>query len=454
MSKLAQTRSSEAHKKQQMAGRPSTTRMLTPPYASILALHDVAGNRAVSDQIGREFQETAQRVVRSPGQSLEPAIRSMMESRLGHDFGAVRVHTNAPAAQSALALNSTAYTVGKDIVFGSGQYNPNSSNGVRLLAHELAHVIQQSRTGSQKTGLVNHPADVFEADADRAAEMVSAGRLAQVAAQGPPPAIQRQTGRERTPVELAETELGRGPTRTRRDRRAWRQATRRATGRGGAAGRIQIPTSNRHSGVRPVSNAEFLRQWSQCPDPRRERGLRPAFMCSDASIGPVNVQTDRTTETTVLIDHRARRRGGSDVWVVSARLPWVLITAGYLDVSRVSPTMLRPTSRHERGHRAISERIRDRLAPLLQAELVRSLPSPRRPWRAASVQAGGDRIFNRTRQIVGRYKRWWDQLAGRADDAWDAQEARTLSRIAAARTPSRRTTVPPRVPPAPRRRRD
>jgi hypothetical protein len=67
-----------------------------------------------------------------------------MEPRFGHDFGHVRVHTDVKAAESAQALNALAYTVGKDMVFGEGQYVPRSSNGKKLLAHELVHILQQN----------------------------------------------------------------------------------------------------------------------------------------------------------------------------------------------------------------------------------------------------------------------------------------------------------------------
>src|SRR5262249_26706124 len=82
-------------------------------------------------------------VTRSPGQPLEPAARSFMESRLGHDFGKVRVHKDEKAETSARAIDARAYTVGNHIVFGQ-RFDSNSSEGRRLLAHELTHVVQQS----------------------------------------------------------------------------------------------------------------------------------------------------------------------------------------------------------------------------------------------------------------------------------------------------------------------
>jgi len=91
---------------------------------------------------------SVERVLASPGRPLEPALRQDMEQRFGHDFSQVRVHTGSAAELSAREVNANAYTVGQDIVFGAGQDNPESSTGMRLLAHELTHVVQQSRGGA------------------------------------------------------------------------------------------------------------------------------------------------------------------------------------------------------------------------------------------------------------------------------------------------------------------
>ncbi len=77
------------------------------------------------------------------GSTLDGATRGFMESRFGQDFGHVRVHTGGASADSARSINSLAYTVGSDIVFGDGQYAPQTSEGRRLLAHELTHTVQQ-----------------------------------------------------------------------------------------------------------------------------------------------------------------------------------------------------------------------------------------------------------------------------------------------------------------------
>lgn len=85
------------------------------------------------------------------GQPLDTPTRAFMEPRFGHDFSQVRVHTDERAAESARAMNSLAYTVGRDVVFGQGQYAPTTTIGQRLLAHELTHVVQQTNPSWMKS---------------------------------------------------------------------------------------------------------------------------------------------------------------------------------------------------------------------------------------------------------------------------------------------------------------
>lgn len=87
-------------------------------------------------------------VISSSGQPLDPATRAFFEPRFGHDFSQVRVHAGDRAAESARAVQARAYTVGKHIVFGAKQFAPGSTEGRRLLAHELTHVIQQGGADS------------------------------------------------------------------------------------------------------------------------------------------------------------------------------------------------------------------------------------------------------------------------------------------------------------------
>jgi hypothetical protein len=103
---------------------------------------DASGSLAIvppGDQSEREADNAARRVVYSTS--------AAREGTSGYDFSRVRVHTSSKAAASAHALNARAYTVGKDIVFADGQYRTATSTGRELIAHELAHVVQQQATG-------------------------------------------------------------------------------------------------------------------------------------------------------------------------------------------------------------------------------------------------------------------------------------------------------------------
>jgi hypothetical protein len=109
-------------------------------------------------------------VLRSPGRPLEPKTREFMEARFGHDFSHVRVHTDARAAQSAQAVNANAYTVGRDIVFGGGRFQPQNSLGKHLLAHELTHVVQQSNVSKLSALKMSQPNEKSEKEADNLAK--------------------------------------------------------------------------------------------------------------------------------------------------------------------------------------------------------------------------------------------------------------------------------------------
>jgi len=91
----------------------------------------------------------------SPGSPLDAGTRKFMESRLGYDFSSVRIHTDERSARSSETINALSYTVGNDIIFGAGQYQPKKIQGMRLLAHELVHVVQQSGLDEIRIGQDN-----------------------------------------------------------------------------------------------------------------------------------------------------------------------------------------------------------------------------------------------------------------------------------------------------------
>ena len=96
------------------------------------------------------------RVLSSPGRPLDPALMQDMGQRFGHDFSRVRVHTDAAAERSAQEVNANAYTVGNDIVFGKGRFSPGKHEGRKLIAHELAHTVQQPE-GIRRNPVSNRP---------------------------------------------------------------------------------------------------------------------------------------------------------------------------------------------------------------------------------------------------------------------------------------------------------
>ncbi len=129
--------------------------------------------------------------LRTPGQPLDAGTRNFMESRFGHDFSQVSVHTDTGAAESARAVDAEAYTVGQDIVFGAGRFQPWASAGQNLLAHELTHVVQQN-SGPTSSGFQIDPDPQLEAQAAAAADGLAArpSSLRGGAAVGP--SLQRQ----------------------------------------------------------------------------------------------------------------------------------------------------------------------------------------------------------------------------------------------------------------------
>jgi hypothetical protein len=88
--------------------------------------------------------------IKGGGRPLAKSERAYFEPRFGTDFSQVRLHTDSQAAESTRPVNAKAYTLGQDVVFGAGQYAPGTSEGRRLMAHELTHVVQQTHGLSSK----------------------------------------------------------------------------------------------------------------------------------------------------------------------------------------------------------------------------------------------------------------------------------------------------------------
>jgi hypothetical protein len=180
--------------------------------AGVVGLQRAAGNAATASLLEEE-RSPVHDVVGSGGTPMEPGLRADMEGRFGHDFGDVRIHNDAAAHHSAKSVNAQAFTVGSDIVFQSGNYDPGSAAGKHMLAHELTHVVQQ-RTGpvdgtDAGGGVkVSDPSDRFEREAVANADRVMSTPAPTVAA---PAGIQRMASdapmvqREEAPEEEEQT---------------------------------------------------------------------------------------------------------------------------------------------------------------------------------------------------------------------------------------------------------
>ncbi len=133
-------------KQQTLEALEGSIRHLMPGQASASQPRQSVQRREVSPRRSAVPDAGVGRGVRNlhgRGQPLPPALRAYFEPRLGHDFAGVRIHTEPTAASLATSLNARAFTIGGDIAFAGGQYDPWSRNGLRLLAHELTHTVQQ-----------------------------------------------------------------------------------------------------------------------------------------------------------------------------------------------------------------------------------------------------------------------------------------------------------------------
>jgi hypothetical protein len=166
-----------------------------PAGHSIFELQRSVGNRAVGELLradpdgftagsmasaSREVDlaSLVRNVLHSSGDPLDRQARAALEPGFQQDFSNVRVHTGPDAAASARAVNALAYTLGSDIVFASGQYSPNTQDGLKLLAHELTHVVQQGKSTPLARKLHRATADMVPS---QEGESTSTDRLLELA---------------------------------------------------------------------------------------------------------------------------------------------------------------------------------------------------------------------------------------------------------------------------------
>ncbi len=157
--------------------------------AGLIRLQKLAGNRAVQRLLQRSplnentapfelDEETASHIdqARSGGQPLDTAARTSLEPELGYDLSSVKVHNSPDDSRLSQSVGAKAFTLGQDIFFKEGAYNPDSADGKQLLAHELTHVVQQNNgsIGASPKMSVNAPNDIYEQEADQVAKQVAA----------------------------------------------------------------------------------------------------------------------------------------------------------------------------------------------------------------------------------------------------------------------------------------
>jgi hypothetical protein len=173
----------------------------------MLRLQRSIGNAGVRGVAEEERSPVLDVVSSGGGRPLDAPVRADMESRIGADFGDVRVHTGDSAHASAASVNAHAYTVGSNIVFQRDKYDPSSADGKTMLAHELTHVVQQRSgpvDGSPAAGgvKVSDPSDRFEREAAANAERVMSAPAPAVAVQSAAPTVSMTAvQREAAPAE-------------------------------------------------------------------------------------------------------------------------------------------------------------------------------------------------------------------------------------------------------------
>jgi peptidoglycan hydrolase-like protein with peptidoglycan-binding domain len=140
----------EPHDRHEQEADRVAERVMRMPDADVQPLPAAQGIQrasAASEGNGVSAPLIVHEALSAPGQALDSTTRAFFEPRFGHDFSGVRVHTDGQAAEGARAVQARAYTLGRNIVFGSDEYAPATAVGKRLLAHELVHVVQQHAGG-------------------------------------------------------------------------------------------------------------------------------------------------------------------------------------------------------------------------------------------------------------------------------------------------------------------
>lgn len=183
---------------QQMVGNRAVQRLLAPRTGAGLAPPSTGTAQRSGEGSFELDDDTASRISRerSGGQPLESALQERVSTTMAHDLSSVRVHTSKESDDLNRQLGAKAFTTGQDIFFREGAYDPHSSGGRELIAHELTHVVQQSMGavhGSSKM-TVTPSGDAFEQEADHVAQAVATGLPVHLESGPSDAVIQRRDG--------------------------------------------------------------------------------------------------------------------------------------------------------------------------------------------------------------------------------------------------------------------
>ena len=176
---LGKTRDMKAFRQRQAERPPEVpTNIERQNRRSVLRSEQTAADTGSAGEAG--VPESVREVIASTGQSLDSSIQRAMEDRMGDSFGDVQIHTGPTAASACESINARAFTVGNHIAFNSGEYDPNSAEGQHILAHELAHVRQQtggavSMLPQENVELEIDPDPQLEREAEETAQEVMKG---------------------------------------------------------------------------------------------------------------------------------------------------------------------------------------------------------------------------------------------------------------------------------------
>jgi len=176
---MGKTRDMNAFRERQAERPPEVpTNIERQNRRSVLRSEKAATETGPAGDVG--VPEPVRDVLTSRGQSLDGSIQRAMEDRMDDSFGDVRIHTGPSAAEACASINARAFTVGNHIAFNQGEYDPSSPEGQHVLAHELAHVRQQTQGAvsmlpQDDVELEVDPDSVLEREAEETAQRVMAG---------------------------------------------------------------------------------------------------------------------------------------------------------------------------------------------------------------------------------------------------------------------------------------